>query len=1118
MRGDWPIVAAAWLITLLAATLLAAGPIYSDAVSLAGLRRVMRDAPVTQANIQATAVVPPGEIDFVSTDVDRHLREAIGPVGAEVYRSATSDTYALPVRRGEEVLDLAVLGFAEGIESHARLVEGRWPRTARTGAVEVAAVAPVADELGWRTGEALVLTSRRNDSETVEVRLVGVFSIDDPGDPFWWSDLTIVEGWTESESFRTFAPLLTTPEELLGRVATRDVRVTWHAFPRFDRITLEQVEGLRARVSELPDRLSFALAGSFPTADTGLPAILADVQRSLLVTRTGVLLLVVQLAILAAYAIVLTAGLLAEHRRADTSLLRSRGASPLQVAGMALAEAVVLAAPAAVLAPFVAAAALRVFNVAGPLATAGVEIVPQLSTIAFVVASAAALGAALLLVVPALLAARSFVDEEGRRSRFETRTIGQRLGLDLALLAVTLIGFWQLRLYGAPLTESVQGSLGLDPLLVAAPAIGLLAGGVLALRVVPLLATTAEALTRRGRRLIGALGAQQVARRPLRYTRAALLLMLAVSMGIFAVSYADTWQASQQDQATHQVGADVRLVSTGGGGTVPAWALERAFAAVPGVTAATALDRQFLRASAGSQEGELVALDAANAPAIVSVRGDLAPTPLDSLFELLAGARPTPSLVRLDPVSRRLRVDVRFVADRLQLAEFNAETGDFVFRTRDIEDVPNLRLGAEVVVRDANGLIERFTADGTAWDRAGQSVVIDLQPPTPRVTDAVREIDGGLSGPLEILAVDITVSMPPSSVADRGRLELVGLSASQQASNGGWQPVDLDAAGGWSAFVLRSQGAIAPAGTDQLRGTTFHLGVAGPTGSLQAPLQPGVRPPAVSYVARSLADLADTPLDVVVNDAFLGATSSTVGDTVTARTGGLLRELRVVGVVGAFPTVDPGRPQAIADLGTLGLLAFAGTQSMLTPLEWWISTEPGAGPEVAAALSAGPYVRGAVTSRAERAAALSADPVALGIIGGLSLGFVVAGIFAVVGLAVSAAVSARQRRTEFALLRALGLSSRQLSGWLWLENAAVVAVSLAAGTGLGLLIGWVALPYVTVTQEAAAPFPPPLVRTPWASIAVLVAVSAGALGVTVMVLAGVLRRIGIGSVLRMGED
>jgi ABC-type antimicrobial peptide transport system permease subunit len=119
---------------------------------------------------------------------------------------------------------------------------------------------------------------------------------------------------------------------------------------------------------------------------------------------------------------------------------------------------------------------------------------------------------------------------------------------------------------------------------------------------------------------------------------------------------------------------------------------------------------------------------------------------------------------------------------------------------------------------------------------------------------------------------------------------------------------------------------------------------------------------------------------------------------------------------------------------------------------------------------------------------------------------------------VSAAVSARQRRTEFALLRALGLSGRQLSITLWLENGSLVLVSLLAGTGLGLLIAWLVLPFVTVTQRAAAPVPPVLVQVPWDRILLLDGISAVALGIAVVVIGWVLRRIGVGSVLRMGED
>ena len=119
---------------------------------------------------------------------------------------------------------------------------------------------------------------------------------------------------------------------------------------------------------------------------------------------------------------------------------------------------------------------------------------------------------------------------------------------------------------------------------------------------------------------------------------------------------------------------------------------------------------------------------------------------------------------------------------------------------------------------------------------------------------------------------------------------------------------------------------------------------------------------------------------------------------------------------------------------------------------------------------------------------------------------------------MSAAVSARERLAEFALLRALGLSPGQLSTWLSLENGILVAISLVGGTLLGLLMAWVALPYITVTQDASAAVPPVLVAIPWSSILILEVVTVVSLGFIVLVLDTLLRRIGLGSALRLGED
>ena len=69
------------------------------------------------------------------------------------------------------------------------------------------------------------------------------------------------------------------------------------------------------------------------TVTTSLPDIIATAERSLLASRTGVLLLTVQFVVLAAYAVLLSAALLVEHRRIDTAMLRSRGAGPARIGG-----------------------------------------------------------------------------------------------------------------------------------------------------------------------------------------------------------------------------------------------------------------------------------------------------------------------------------------------------------------------------------------------------------------------------------------------------------------------------------------------------------------------------------------------------------------------------------------------------------------------------------------------------------------------------------------------------------------------------------------------------------------------------------------------------------------
>jgi hypothetical protein len=56
--SDRLIVVAAFVTVLLAAAVLAAGPIYSEAVALSGLERTLADAPAHDSGLQVSGRIP----------------------------------------------------------------------------------------------------------------------------------------------------------------------------------------------------------------------------------------------------------------------------------------------------------------------------------------------------------------------------------------------------------------------------------------------------------------------------------------------------------------------------------------------------------------------------------------------------------------------------------------------------------------------------------------------------------------------------------------------------------------------------------------------------------------------------------------------------------------------------------------------------------------------------------------------------------------------------------------------------------------------------------------------------------------------------------------------------
>lgn len=1098
VRHDATIVGAAFATILLATTLLAAGPIYSDAVSQAALRRTLADAVGREASLVVELRAPPDRW----VDVDRvvtGILDDVAPGRISVELQASTESFEIDaVATDRDVVDLVTLRHLEGVEGNAELRAGRWPGPGSSSPLEVAIGSSAADQLGIGIGGRIDATSRRAGDVSIALDVVGVFEIDAPEDAFWADIVTAEAGVVDTGAFRTFGPVVIHPAALTRAIAPR-LDLAWIAQLDPSAVELADVDGIVAAATAVPARLEDALEPdrgvggtvSEATVDDGLDLVLRTADRSLAVTRTSVLALVLQLAILAGYALVLTAGLLVASRRAETDLIRARGASPAATASIGFAEALLLTVPAALLAPAIARAAVGLLDRWGPLAGIELTLDPAMTDRAWLLVALASVVAVSTLVWPAWRAARAYGRAERTTRRFALRSASQRAGVDLALVALAGVAFWQLATLGEDRAASVQGRFDVDPLLVVAPALGLFAGAVIALRVVPVLARLVERAVAARRGLVGALAGWQIARRPQRYARAALLLIASVSIGVFAASYAATWSQSQEDQADHRVGADLRVQpNRRTGDSLGDLHIVPAHEAVEGVTASMPV----LRRGGGFPGSSIVAqylfVDAAKAADVVEARADVVPQ-LAEQMEALVSGRPRLGGVDLPHGAQTVQVVAEATEEEILVDE---EPLELAFRA-----------SVSAIVQTGDALLHRLEL-GDIDSRSG---------PIELATTLAGPVAGSgalaPSAPVRVVAFEIR-SLTPELPPRRVTFDFLGMIACDAAgrcddvavdwSNGAWQ-VETTTAGGLDArpSVVEVPGQ--------------------PAGRLRLAIETGAASAAVPIVFGVLATGTEWPdaLPVIVTERWLSDSSSEIGERTRVPALAVDRDrVEVVGAVESFPTVDPAVADAvIVDLASFAMLSYEPGRTMITASEHWLAVD-GDPEAVAAVLRAEPIEAVSIVDRLVERRRATVDPVGVGTLGALALGFVASAVVAAVGFAVSIAVSARERMTEFAMLRALGLSRRGLSRWISLEHTALVLVSFVAGTAVGAAVSATVLPLITLTQGGAQVVPDVRVVHAWADIVVLELVLLAALGLVVAVTTLVLRRLGVGRWLRLGVD
>ena len=683
-RG-WRLLLFAGLGIVVAVVLICSVPLYVTLVGNVQLQHVLTTATPTDANVEVEVFAIPtigrGLDDIMSAiaaDTESlkgfatrtgsyiELEQALPPV------SVSPKTEKLPEHPLVEPL---VFDYASALP-HMKVLAGRLPQDAKDGIPEVM----VSTKMGLHTGDLITIDYQAAtiSGDTLKlhplvVRVVGVWFPKDLDDPYWNGrsyDSVPPPPPAVGPPGPTFYPLLfargdfvTTfvppqPPNPSKATGVQRFQIVLHYVYLTDPAAITTANGDRVGLAIADLRgaaqniLTMELRTVQPaaiitgvTVGTRLDKLVAMIQRQLQLLAQPLYIIVAQVVVLALLFVVAMAALLVEAQAGELATLKSRGADIVQILMPFVLQGGALAAIAAVAGPVLAAAlSLAVVRMyvpgAGSLAPGYLAhtIAPQ--SVTRPALAGAALGV-LALVVAAWQAARldvlAFRREQGRATHV---ALWRRYYLDLILAAVCMLGYLELGQFGGLDVRAQLGqqapSAGADPFLLAAPALLLVAGALLVLRLFPLAARLGAALLGRGRGASGVLAFAQAARGGAQFTRLALLLTLAIGMALFAL----TFQASLGENATQKaafvVGGDERdtLVQPL---TIQTITLLRQMRALPGVTAAMPAYRgtASVNPAAGTVSAGVLGVDPANFARVAYWRADYAEQPLVALMDQL---------------------------------------------------------------------------------------------------------------------------------------------------------------------------------------------------------------------------------------------------------------------------------------------------------------------------------------------------------------------------------------------------------------------------------------------------------------------------------------------------
>lgn len=1115
LNGNRRLMAAVAIGVILAVALMSSTSIYRNALQDLGLQTDLRrvsDADLDVRILNAAHGLSGGLAENSFDVIDRRLRIPSEYI-SDINKSLTSATFFMTEVGGippdEDPRDRARVLWFEGIREHIELIDGQWPDPVPAATpdeppiIDVAMGTEAAAAGDFTLGETRdIHASWRDDALPITIRLVGLVRPIDYTERYWGVRRDHFHVPVEkTDAFAFFAP----QETLIGAMAgyMPELRSRLEVYAQVDRAAFDADE---AGLAATRFRAAFdAITKEIDRArvETEIVNVLNDYETKEFFSSIPLLVLTLQIVGIVLFYLVLVSTMVVERQSAEVALLKSRGAGLGHIMSISTLEGLLLVALAMGLGPLVAREAIAFlgFSPAFEGLTGGARLSVELDLEVYIWAAIGAALSFIALIWPAWRSNRATVVHFARStSRPEDKPVFQRYYLDLVVVGVGALLFFQLQESGSLVTEDLFGGLQQDPLLLIAPAVFVVTVAVLFLRLFPLLLSAFGGIAR----VVGGASMQMVlwhlTRAPVQPGRLALLLIMATSLGMFGGTFGATLDKSFDDRAAYQSGAQLRLADIRSAGS-SVQMLEEDLEDAPGIGDAAYVIRtnaSFSRGALDVTDATVLGVEPDSFSDVLWYREDFAVQDINSLVERAVG--PEFQVEEIVVPAEATYVGLWFwLPETRGVINPSLRMVDSQGRYRDIQLVglPRGRgfgLGAQL--EEGWRFLYGDLLQGPGAPHVGPWYLQGISIRTSGTTN--------FSGIVGYDAVQYSMQTEiPENIIDIGFDNGVVIESFEQQ-------------GRWTVLTDTSRDGPLP---DDAR-LTSEQAYDGEFGmryvwnrQVRTGLPRGIR----------LAG-PDAPVPVVVSNDFLSEASLDLGAIIRVNMSSVYVPFEIVGSFDLFPTWDPedARSLIIANRDYLfyRVNRNPATVGALSPNEVWI--EP-TGEDGLRQLRTWLEVTPPWKHEAFDVSAIrnlqDEDPlVAAGWEGLLFLTFIAIVLLAALGFLVASVLVAQQQQGEFAVLRTVGFSLPQVLLVVGIEKILIIVVSMALGTAVGLQLGTMMLEFVGFVETGETVLPPFVTVTDWATIggaySVLGLVFLGAIGIIV----ALYMRMTIGQILRIGAD